>query len=65
MLIIAQEMQIVFLSQAYPEDGITTALCNVLDFEIQEGDVWEMIVRILHKHDIPFGAKPITNVAPR
>lgn len=51
--------------QAYPEDGITAALSNVLDFEQQQGDIWEMVVSILHKHGIPFGARPVSNVSPR
>ena len=51
--------------QAYPEDGITAALSNVLDFEQQQGDIWDMVVSILHKHGIPFGARPISNVSPR
>ena len=51
--------------QAYPEDGITAALSNVLDFEQQQGDIWEMVVSILHKHGIPFGARPVSDVSPR
>lgn len=50
---------------AYPEDGITAALSNVLDFEQQEGDIWDMIVSVLHRHDIPFGARPVASVSPR
>ena len=45
--------------------GVTAALCNVLDFEQQDGDIWETIVSILHKHGIPFGAKPTTDIAKR
>ena len=52
-------------NQAYPEDGITAALSNVLDFEQQQGDIWDMVVSILHKHGIPFGARPVSNVSPR
>uniref|UniRef100_A0A8C7Y2G5 von Willebrand factor A domain-containing protein 8 n=1 Tax=Oryzias sinensis TaxID=183150 RepID=A0A8C7Y2G5_9TELE len=44
--------------QKFPNEGLANVLRNVFDFDAYSKDMLEVLIEALHKHGIPFGAKP-------
>ncbi|OWF39225.1 von Willebrand factor A domain-containing protein 8 [Mizuhopecten yessoensis] len=50
--------------QKYPEEGLTTVVRNVFDFDSYSNELKDTIVQTMHKHGIPFGAtEAVVNLA--
>ncbi|XP_053253218.1 von Willebrand factor A domain-containing protein 8 isoform X2 [Podarcis raffonei] len=47
--------------QKFPTEGLANVVRNVFDFDSYNNEMREILIRTLHKHGIPIGAKP-TNV---
>uniref|UniRef100_A0A670J8Q5 von Willebrand factor A domain-containing protein 8 n=1 Tax=Podarcis muralis TaxID=64176 RepID=A0A670J8Q5_PODMU len=47
--------------QKFPTEGLANVVRNVFDFDSYNNEMHEILIRTLHKHGIPIGAKP-TNV---
>ncbi|XP_061485897.1 von Willebrand factor A domain-containing protein 8 isoform X2 [Rhineura floridana] len=47
--------------QKFPTEGLANAVRNVFDFDSYNNEMREILIRTLHKHGIPIGAKP-TNI---
>ncbi|XP_044304134.1 von Willebrand factor A domain-containing protein 8 isoform X2 [Varanus komodoensis] len=47
--------------QRFPSEGLANVVQNVFDFDSYNSEMREIVVRTLHKHGIPIGAKP-TNI---
>ena len=44
------------LLQLFPEDGLSTVVSNVFDFDQYNSEMKETIIETMHKHGIPLGA---------
>ncbi|KAF7215165.1 transcript variant X1 [Nothobranchius furzeri] len=44
--------------QRFPSEGLANVVRNVFDFDSYNKDMREVLTEVLHKHGIPFGAKP-------
>ncbi|XP_077200195.1 von Willebrand factor A domain-containing protein 8 [Paroedura picta] len=44
--------------QKFPREGLSSVVRNVFDFDSYNNEMCEILMRILHKHGIPIGAKP-------
>ncbi|XP_054831079.1 von Willebrand factor A domain-containing protein 8 [Eublepharis macularius] len=44
--------------QKFPAEGLANVVRNVFDFDSYNNEMREILIRILHKHGIPIGAKP-------
>uniref|UniRef100_A0A1A7X2M3 von Willebrand factor A domain-containing protein 8 n=3 Tax=Iconisemion striatum TaxID=60296 RepID=A0A1A7X2M3_9TELE len=44
--------------QRFPNEGLANVVRNVFDFDSYNKDMREVLIEALHKHGIPFGAKP-------
>ncbi|RVE58198.1 hypothetical protein OJAV_G00206850 [Oryzias javanicus] len=44
--------------QKFPNEGLANVVRNVFDFDSYSKDMLEVLIEALHKHGIPFGAKP-------
>ncbi|XP_060089562.1 von Willebrand factor A domain-containing protein 8 [Heteronotia binoei] len=44
--------------QKFPTEGLANVVRNVFDFDSYNHEMCEILIRILHKHGIPIGAKP-------
>ena len=44
--------------QAYPNEGLSSVVRNVFDFDAFNSELRETIIQTLHKHGIPVGADP-------
>ncbi|XP_060072942.1 von Willebrand factor A domain-containing protein 8-like [Ylistrum balloti] len=50
--------------QKYPDEGLTTVVRNVFDFDSYSNELKDTIVQTMHKHGIPFGAtEAVVNLA--
>lgn len=47
--------------QTFPTEGLANVVRNVFDFDSYNNEMREILIRTLHKHGIPIGAKP-TNI---
>uniref|UniRef100_A0ABM5FZN6 von Willebrand factor A domain-containing protein 8 n=1 Tax=Pogona vitticeps TaxID=103695 RepID=A0ABM5FZN6_9SAUR len=47
--------------QKFPTEGLANVVRNVFDFDSYNNEMREILLRTLHKHGIPIGAKP-TNI---
>ncbi|KAJ6661690.1 hypothetical protein lerEdw1_013212 [Lerista edwardsae] len=47
--------------QKFPTEGLANVVRNVFDFDSYNKEMCEILIRTLHKHGIPIGAKP-TNI---
>ncbi|KAH0624441.1 hypothetical protein JD844_031871 [Phrynosoma platyrhinos] len=47
--------------QKFPTEGLANVVRNVFDFDSYNNEMREILIKTLHKHGIPIGAKP-TNV---
>lgn len=62
MCFISCIMKISFFSvQKFPNEGLSSVVRNVFDFDSYNNDMREILMNTMHKYGIPIGAKP-TNV---
>uniref|UniRef100_T1INA4 von Willebrand factor A domain-containing protein 8 n=1 Tax=Strigamia maritima TaxID=126957 RepID=T1INA4_STRMM len=47
--------------ETYPNEGLATVVRNVFDFDPYDNETWDTLLKTLHKHGIPVGARA-TNV---